>query len=256
MPLFRLTALTLFVRKAWVVALLAAILVPLVMPYFTPVETQARLLQPARAQAAWTVAWFIALLWTLPQAAAFGDSNSRTGIGNYLRARGMRTTRQLLGIWAALMLYLIPIVLCSLLLCLLLAMPGDPQEKGMWIATNFQFALLFLLVVGPLALLATGLASRFGSMVGYVVSLALGLYGLYGVTHLGEMIKMDANPVVEWLYALSPQYHLADLTPRLIFKMGPLAGGDFASYLAYFACIALTLAGASLFLFRTEPLRS
>ncbi len=256
MALFRLTLLTLLVRKAWVAALIAAILVPLAMPQFAPTETQPRLLEPARAQAAWTVAWFIALLWILPQAASFGDSNSRTGIGNYLRARGFRTAGQLFGIWSALMVFLLPIALCALGLCLLVAMPGIPQEKGMWVATNLQFALLFLMVNGPLVLLAVGLASRFGSMVGYAVPLALGLYGLYGVTHLGEMIKMDANPLIEWVYALSPQYYLADLTPRLIFKMGPLAGGEFGAFLVYFASVAFALAGAALLLFRTEPLRS
>lgn len=256
MALFRLTLLTLLVRKAWVAALLAAVLVPLVMPQFAPTETQATLLQPARAQAAWTVAWFIALLWILPQAASFGDSNSRTGIGNYLRARGFRTSRQLFSIWAGLMVFLLPVVLCALGLCLVMAMPGDAREQGMWVATNLQFALLFLMVNGPLVLLAVALASRFGSMVGYALPLALGLYGLYGVTHLGEMIKMDANPVIEWIYAVSPQYYLADLTPRLIFKMGPLSGGEFGGFLSYFACVALMLAGAAMLLFRTEPLRS
>jgi hypothetical protein len=67
---------------------------------------------------------------------------------------------------------------------------------------------------------------------------------------------MNSNPVLEWLYVVSPQYHLADLTPRLIFKMGDMPSGDFISVTLYFVGLALLLGGASAALFRTEPLRS
>ena len=76
----------------------------------------------------------------------------------------------------------------------------------MWWATNLQFAVLFLLTIGPLALLGVGLASRFGALIGYILPTALCLYGLYGVGYLGMTIKMRDNPVLEWVYALSPQY--------------------------------------------------
>jgi hypothetical protein len=93
-------------------------------------------------------------------------------------------------------------------------------------------------------------------MLGYVVPGALCLYGLYGVGHLGETIKMGGNPLLEWVYILSPQYHLADLTPRLLFKMGALELKDFTGYAGYFLIVALVLLAASRLSFRTEPLRS
>ena len=121
-------------------------------------------------------------------------------------------------------------------------------------ATNLQFAVLFLLTIGPLALLGVGLASRFGSLIGYIVPTFLCLYGLYGVGYLGMTIKMRDNRALEWIYALSPQYHLADLTPRLIFKMGNLPSGDFVSYLIYFAAVMLVVGASATLLFRTDPL--
>ncbi|NNM28380.1 MAG: hypothetical protein HKO57_02590, partial [Akkermansiaceae bacterium] len=180
---------TLFARKGWVVALLAAIALPWVLPYLTPYEMNVRLLEPARAQVAWQVAWVIALLWTFSQAARLGAANSRTGVGAYFRSCGISGISQLFQIWLATMVYLLPVVVVAAAVCLLGAMPGNAQEASMWVATNLQYAALFTLVVGPLALLAVALGSRFGSLVGYALPVTLCLYGLYGVLFLGQTIK-------------------------------------------------------------------
>ncbi len=255
MDLFRLTLSTLIARKMWIVVFLSALLLPMVLPYFVPYETNVKLLEPARAQTAWTVTWLLGIMWTLSQAARFGDSNSRTGIGAYFRSQGCGPLKQIFGMWSAIMLFLLPVVAVAVLICLLFAMPSDAKEASMWVATNLQFAVLFLLTIGPLALLGVGLASRFGSLVGYVVPTALCLYGLYGVGYVGMTIKLRDNPLLEWVYALSPQYHLADLTPRLIFKMGNLPSADFLSYVAYFAAVTLVIGSFATLLFRTDPLR-
>lgn len=256
MNLFRLSLLTLWVRKTWVVILLLTAGLPFLMPYMTPVESVPKLLQPARAHAVWLLVWGVGILWGLSQAAKLGDGNSRTGVGNYLKSRGQGSLRQMLAMWSALMIYLVPVVLIGVAICLMAAMPGDPAERGLWVATNVQAAFLFLIAIGPLALLGIGLASRFGAMVGFVIPAALCLYGLYGVGHLAETLKMGDNPVLEWLYIVSPQYHLADLTPRLIFKMGGLEWASFAGFLGYFALLGSLLGAGALSLFRTEPLRS
>lgn len=257
MDLFRLTISTLLARKMWVVILLVAIITPIVFPLFTPYETNASLLEPARAQTAWTCAWIIGILWTLSQAARFGESNSRSGIGSYFRSQGLGSLRQIFAIWSAIMLFLLPVVLIAIGTCLLFAMPADSQEASMWVWTNLQFATLFLLTIGPLALLGVGLGSRFGALVGYVAPTGLCLYGLYGVTYLGMTIRLrDDNKLLEWLYAVSPQYHLADLTPRLIFKMGHLPWPDFAGFFLYFLAITLVLGSFATLLFRTDPLRN
>jgi len=257
MDLFRLTFSTLLARKMWVVVLLAAVAMPLVFPYFTPHETKTSLLEPARAQTAWNVTWLIGIFWTLSQAARFGDSNSRTGIGAYFRSQGCGPLKQIFGMWGAIMLFLIPVVAVAVVICLLFAMPSKSQEASMWVNTNLQFAALYLITIGPLALLGVGLASRFGALVGYVLPTSLCVYGLYGVGYLGMTIKLrDDNPLLEWIYALSPQYHLADLTPRLIFKMGHLPSADFLGFLGYFAAVTLVLGTFATLLFRTDPLRN
>ena len=256
MDLFRLTVTTLIARKAWAIVLLVAITLPLVLPYFTTYEANVKLLEPARAQAAWMVAWIIAVLWTFGQAASFGDKNSRAGLGAYFRSQGFGPVRQIFSIWGAVMLFLLPVLACAVLICLITAMPADSGEASLWVMTNLQSAALFLLVIGPLALLAVGLASRFGSLVGYVLPTTLCIYGLHGVGFLGQTVKSRDNPVLEWLYALSPQYHLADLTPRLIFKMGHLPSGDFLTTVAYFLGVTLVIGSCATLLFRTDPLRT
>lgn len=256
MILFRLTLSTIKVRKTWVIVFLLALILPFVLPQLTPWEANVKLIPPARAQTAWGLTWVLGVLWTLSQAARFGDGNSRTGIGHYLKSRGFSPSRQMFSIWGSIMLCLLPLVACAVLVCDLFARPGNPEEASRWIVTNFQYAALYLLTIAPLALLAIALGSRFGAMVGYVVPAALCLYGLYGVGYLGMTIRMNSNPVLEWLYVVSPQYHLADLTPRLILKMGDMPSGDFMSVTLYFVGLALLLGGASAALFRTEPLRS
>ena len=136
-------------------------------------------------------------------------------------------------------------------------MPQLEAEAKMWVTTNLQFALLFITAVAPLALLCIALGSRFGSLVGYVVPLTLCLYGLYGVNYVGMMIRLPGdNVLLEWLYAVSPHYHLADLTPRLVFKMGSLPGESFGTLLTYFVGVTIVLIACSSTLFRTEPLKA
>ena len=256
MILFKLTLLTLWVRKTWVIILLAMLLLPFVGPYIAPVEEAPKLMQPARAHTAWALAWLIGILWGLSQGAKAGDGNARTGVGNLLRSMKIGGFRQMLGIWAALMVFLVPLVLVAMLVSIFAAMPGAEVERDYWVATNLQFAFLQLLTLAPLVLLAIGLASRFGAMIGYVVPGALCLYGLYGVGYLGETIKLGGNPMLEWVYVISPQYHLADLTPRLLFKMGALKASDFTTYVGYFLILGFVMLAVSRLSFRTEPLRS
>ena len=110
--------------------------------------------------------WLIGIFWTLSQAARFGESNSRTGVGAYFRSQGVGPIRQIFGIWSAIMLFLLPVVVIAVVTCLVFAMPGDSKEATMWVWTNLQFAALFLITIGPLALLGVGVASRFGSLIG------------------------------------------------------------------------------------------
>ena len=256
MPLLKLTLVTLFARKAWFFVIFAALLLPFVLPYLTPVETNARLLEPARAQVAWSVLWVVALVWTFSTAARAGEANARTGLGAYFRSRGTGRLNQMFQIWIGCMIYVLPVVLITVTICLTAAMPSRSDEANMWVVTNLQFAALFLLTVGPLALLCVALGSRFGSLVGYVVPLTACIYGLWGVGKVGMLLNMQSGAFLEWVYNISPQYHLANLTDRLVFKMGSLPMDAFGEQVIYFIGITLVLAVISTSFFRTETLRS
>ena len=80
MILFKLTLLTIWVRKTWFIILMAMLVLPFVGPYIAPVEEVPKLMQPARAHTAWMLAWMIGILWGLSQGAKSGDGNARTGV--------------------------------------------------------------------------------------------------------------------------------------------------------------------------------
>lgn len=253
MQLYRLTLATIFQRKVWIVAFLSVLLLPVVLPYLTPYESNPTLIEPARAQAAWVTLWVVAVGWIFFQSARFGDDTARSGMGAYFLSTGMSRISQMLQIWAACMTFLLPLVLLAVAVCLVGAMPGDKNQAGMWVATNMQYAALFLLVIAPLSMLSISVGSRFGSTIGYVVPLCLSVYGLFGVGYLAMMTAVQDNIFLDWVYVLSPHYHLADLTPRLVFKQGSMVNSEFLQLVAYFIGLKLVLSGFSSFCFRAKP---
>ncbi|BDS08492.1 hypothetical protein NT6N_35320 [Oceaniferula spumae] len=253
MQLFRLTLATIFQRKVWIVAVLSVLVLPLVLPYLTPYESNPTLIEPARAQTAWGVLWVVSVIWVLFQASRFGDESARSGLGAYFLSTGMSRVSQMLQMWAACMCFLLPLVAITVGVCLLGAMPGDKNQVSMWVATNMQYAALFLLVIAPLAMLAVSIGSRFGSTIGYVVPMCLSVYGLFGVGYLAMMTTVQDNIFLDWIYVLSPHYHLADLTPRLVFKQGSMLGADFLKLVGYFVGLKLVLSMISTLCFQAKP---
>ena len=122
----------------------------------------------------------------------------------------------------------------------------------MWIATNFQYAVLFLMVMLPLVALAIAVASRFGSITGFLTSTTLAIYGLYGVGYLRLLSNVENNSWVKWLWAGSPHYHFADPTERLRYKLGAIDWEKFPLLLAYFGGILLVYLSISRLLFRAR----
>jgi hypothetical protein len=109
-----------------------------------------------------------------------------------------------------------------------------------------------MVVIAPLLALSTALASRFGGITGFSVTLMLTLYGLYGVGYLDNMLKLEENPILQGIWLFSPQYRFADLTQRLYLKSGALQSGVFCSMLLYFAGVLAVHAGISRLCFRTK----
>lgn len=249
MKLFQLTLRTLLVRKAWVVALFCVGLLPFLLPVLVPSEFALGLIEPARAQAAWVLLWLVTTFWLFGQAARQGDQNVKSGLGTYFHSMGLGSVRQLCQVWLAHAVILVPLVLLAILVCCLGAAPDE--NVGSWILTNLQYGVLFLVVTLPLMMLATALGSRFGTLIGYLVTVGITFYGLYGVGYLEVATKVESNGLIRLVYAISPQYHLADLTEQLVFQMGALKFTLFLNILVYLGGLSLITSASSFLAHRT-----
>jgi hypothetical protein len=252
MPLFKLTLKTIIARNTYLVFLLVLVVLPLALPYLTPWEEKPSVFAPARAQTAWSLLWLITLVWLFYQAASMGHDGASQGVLEYLKTLGMKRRSQMGQLWANSLLFCGICLVLVLGISLLLARPDNPEETGMWVATNLQYALLYLLAVGPLFLLATALGTRINGTAAYVITVGLAVYGLYGIGYLDFFLSQSGNPVVDLLYVLSPHYHLADLTNRLVFQMGPLEGSAFAKITAYLIGLGIVIVGVGTLLFREK----
>lgn len=249
MNLFKITLRTLLERKAWVVALFCIGALPFLLPILVPSEFALGLIEPARAQAAWVLLWLVTVFWLFGQAARQGEQNVKSGLGTYFHSMGKGTVRQLLELWMAHAVILVPLVLLAVLVCCLGAAPD--AGLGSWILTNLQYGVLFLTVALPLLMLAIALGSRFGPLIGYLFTVGITLYGLYGVGYLEVATQVESNGLIRLLYAISPQYHLADLTEQLVFQMGHLEKALFVNIFIYLGGLSLITSAGSFLTYRT-----
>lgn len=252
MRLFRLTTVTLFRRKSWVICALALVVFPFLLVQISSGTENAALMKPALAQAVWAMALLCAIFWGFYTAAKQGETNVTSGLGEYFLTTGLTPGRQLIQIWLAAFIYVLPMGLIAATICIVGASPVLPGERGMWMALNFQYALVYTLVMAPLLALAAAIASRFSSLTGFLVAAGLTLYGLYGVGYLKLLGDVEKTPVLKLLWQLSPHYHFADPTERLRYKLGVIAWDKFPLLLAYFAGLGLFQAAISRLLFRVR----
>ncbi len=252
MRLFRLTFATILQRKAWAICAISVTALPFVLPLISSATEKPILVQPARILAAWSTLWICSLLWGLFTAAREGESNAKSGVGEYFQTTGVSATRQLFEIWLAVFSFIAPMALITAAICQFGAAPKNPIEHSMWWTLNLQYVALFLLVMAPLLALASALASRFGGIAGFAITLLITLYGLYGVGYLESMLKVEANPILHSVWTFSPHYSFADLTQRLLFKTGALPAAAFWNMTLYFAGILAVYVGVSRLCFRTK----
>lgn len=252
MNLYKLTLATIVTRKTFIIFAVLFAVLPLLLPLATPWEEKPQLIQPARAQTAWGMLWLLAIGWLFYQAASFGDRWASRGVLEYLKALGSSRLSQLVQIWLSCLTPFVGFIAAVVAICLIFAMPGDPQEARMWVATNFQYAWLFILVVAPLSLLAIALGTRFNATAAYVLTGAAAVYGLFGVGYLDVFLAQSGLPMLDFIFVISPHFHLADLTNRLVFKLGALEAGAFLHSTLYLSGLGLVLAGASCAIFREK----
>lgn len=251
MKLFKLTLLTILARKAWVVALFCVGAMPFILPVLVPTNFASDLVGPARAQAAWVLLWLVTVFWMFGQSSRQGGQNVHTGVGTYFHSMGHGSLRQLGELWLAHVVVILPLILVATAVATFGALPGGKDAANEWIVTNLQYAGLFTLAVLPLIMLALAVGSRFGTLVGYLVTVGLTIYGLYGVGYLEVATKVEENELIRFLYAISPHYHLADLNEQLVFRMGSLDWKLFANVATYLLSLALIILAGSMLTYRT-----
>lgn len=250
MELYKLTLASILTRKTFAIFAFLLIALPFVLPIMTPWETKPSLLEPARAQAAWGLLWVSALGWLLFQGATIGDRWASHGILEYFKTLGVSRRRQMLQLWLSCFTVFLGFMLITLLISTFTAMPTDPVEAKHWLWTNLQYFLLFLLVTAPLLIFSIALGTRINGAAAYAISIGFALYGLFGIGYLEVFLADNKNLFLNLVYILSPHYHLADLTSRLVFKLGALPAPELGQIIAYLGGLGVFLIGLSYPLYR------
>lgn len=250
MKLYFLSLNTIFSKKTLFICAVILLVLPLFLPQLTPWEEKPDLLQPARAQTAWSLLWLCGFVWLLLQGATLGNQHSSNGILQYFKTTGMSRLQQLIQISLSCLSGFGILAAICLGISLFAAMPSDSHEARQWVILNFQYLFLFGIVTIPLLLLAVSLGTRLNPIVAYLIPFGLGAYGIAGISYIKFVLATSHNPMLNFIYAVSPHYHLADLTQRLVFKMGALTTGTFVSVSSYLGGIALVLMAIAFITFK------
>ncbi len=251
-PLFRLSLAGLMGRGSCWLLLLCAGLFIWIAPLLTPWEENPQILQPARAQAAWVYLWITLFTWLPFQASALGHRMRREGMLEHLQAGGTGRFSQCLQLSAAIWVWVLALVAISVVFCLTWTLPKRSEEAQMWATLVFQYAVVFVLCAAPLTVLAVALGTRTAEVIAFLLPTGLLFVGLFGAAWLAPLLGGADSSVLQSFWLALPHYHLADLTPRLVFKMGPL---PFAGFMGVVGTLGLQGAAISIFglcLFRTR----
>lgn len=251
-PLLRISLAGIYSRGSCWLLLAGAIAFAWLAPLVAPWEENPVILQPARAQAAWIYAWIALFTWLPFQAAALGNRFRGEGMLEHLRAGGQSPGSLFLQLAGAVMLWMLCIGLLSLIVTVGFCRPGQPEEAVLWVKLTLQYFVLYSLSAAPLLLLGIALGVRFSEVVAFLVPVGILFAGLFGGSILGPVLADSPSPVLKAVWVALPHYHLADLTPRLVFKMGPLPSADFVQTASCLGLQGLALALLGLCLFRTR----
>jgi len=250
--LFRLALSTMIERKSFVLALFFVLTVPFALPYLTPWEETPVVIEPARAQAAWACLWLVTLGWLFYQGSDMGWRYSANGLFQYAKSLGVSKWSRLCQLWACGMIFLVAMVAIALAINVFFCRPHQADEARMWIITCFQYAGLFLLVTSPLLFLSIALGSRFNSAAAYCFVLGISVYGLFALPYVELYLQHATAPLLSLFWYLSPHYHIADLTSRLVFRMGPMDMTAMGMMTLYFLGLGLVTWSCSYLMFKEQ----
>ncbi len=251
-PLFRICLTGQIVRGSCWLLLAGAFAFAWAMPLLTPWDENPQILQPARAQAAWTYAWLALFTWLPYQTATLGRRLRVDGLLEFHRARGRHPHSLWLQAAAAPILWLVVIALAASVVCVTLCLPKNPAEAQLWYYLVAQYAVLYVTVGTPLILLGLALGTCAGDVIAFCVPIFLLFLGLMAASWLEPMLAGSSALLHRWLWLALPHYHLADLTPRLVFKMGHLPVADFGGSLVCLVLQGAVLSLLGLCVFRTR----
>ncbi|WP_050024006.1 ABC transporter permease [Verrucomicrobium sp. BvORR034] len=242
-PLFHVCTSSFTVRGSCWLLLGGALLFAWLAPLVTPWEEKPVILQPARAQAAWLYVWLALFTWLPFQGAALGHRLRREGILEHLRAGGLKPAQLFMQINASVLIWAAALAVIAAGVCVVFCSPSNPTEAARWFGLVVQYAVLYGVVAMPLLMLSVALGTRTSEVIAFLAPVGLLFLGLFGSGWLEPMLTSGDNGVFKTLWMLIPHYHLADLTPRLVFKMGPLPLASF-----FQTVICLGLEGVAFFL--------
>ncbi|RYD38263.1 MAG: hypothetical protein EOP86_01375 [Verrucomicrobiaceae bacterium] len=251
-PLLRISLAGMNSRGSCWLLLGGAIIFAWLAPLVTPWEENPVILQPARAQAAWMYAWIALLTWLPFQAAALAKRFRSEGMLEHLRAGGYPAGSLFLQLAGAVMVWMLAIGLLAVIVTVGFCRPGQPDEAALWAGLTLQYFALYSLSAAPLLLLGIALGTRVSEVVAFMVPVCVLFAGLFGGSVLAPVLADSQSPVLKAVWVALPHYHLADLTPRLVFKMGPLPAGDFLQTACCLGLQGLALALLGLCVFRTR----
>lgn len=248
-PLFRICMAGLAVRGSCWLLLGGILAFAWAAPLLTPWQENPKILQPARAQAAWGYVWLALVTWLPFQAAALGRRLRTDGLLEFQRARGLGLCSIWMQVCSAVLIWMLAIVGIACIICLTVCLPGHPDEARLWFQLVLQYAALYSLVAAPLVVLGVALGTCAGEVIAFLVPAFLVFTGLVAASWLEPVLTGSSSVVHRLAWLILPHYHLADLTPRLVFKMGPLTQGDFIGSATCLAMqgVAITLTGLCIF---------
>jgi len=251
-PLFHLCTAGFASRGSCWLLLGGALVFAWLAPLLTPWEEKPVILQPARAQAAWLYVWLALFTWLPYQAAAVGHRLRKEGLLEHFHAGGQRPWHLFLQISAAVCLWAVALAALAAGICLLFCSPAQAVEAGRWLKVLLQYSTLYIAVAVPLLILGVALGTRTSEVPAYMVPVSLLFLGLFGAVWLEPVLTEGTSSLAKAGWLIMPHYHLADLTPRLVFKMGPLPATDFLRSVGVLGFEASALLLVGLCAFRTR----
>ena len=242
-PLLRSSLAGIARRGSCWLLLAGGLVFPWLAPLVTPWNEQPVILQPARAQAAWVYAWLALFSWIPFQAAVLGKRLRADGQLEFFQSLGTRAVALWWQAGAAVAVWAVLLALVAALVCVGPCLPRAAADVWPWIALVLQYVTLFAAAAIPLVMLTLAAGTRFGEVAGFTGAAGWLFLGLIAAPLSEPVFAGSDSPWMRGVWLAYPHTHLADLTPRLVFKMGPLAPASFGGSL-----LVLLLQGSAMLL--------